>query len=281
LQRVKRLYDAAKAGHTGTLDPLATGMLPICLGEATKVTAFLLGSDKEYRVRMAIGAGTSSGDAEGPVTVTGPDRLTREALEASLEACRGSLLQVPPMYSALKHEGRRLYELARTGIDVPRPARQVEVRQLDIEEFSPSAPVLRVRCSKGTYIRTLVEDIARAAGTVAHVAELRRLAVAPFQAGDMVALDAIEHFARVGDGAAMQGLLRPLDEALPELPRVVLEGPDAGRLRHGQAVACPADVRDPGLVRLYDAAGGFLGIGECLPGSRLVPRRLVATPAGL
>jgi tRNA pseudouridine55 synthase len=274
LQQVKRAFDARKAGHTGSLDPLASGMLPICLGEATKVSAYLLGSDKEYRVRMALGRRTSTGDAEGPVVATGPDRLSRDELERALATCRGRGLQVPPMYSALKHQGRRLYELARAGMEVDRPARPVVIHRLEIEEFSESEPVLRVLCSKGTYIRTLVEDVARAAGTVAHVAELRRLAVAPFAEGSMVSGAQLERAASNGL-EALDGLLLPMDDALASLPRVELDAEEATRLRHGQGVPHP-DLAHPGAVRLYDPEGRFLGIGECLPGSRLVPRRLVA-----
>lgn len=279
LQRVKRIFEAEKAGHTGSLDPLATGMLPVCLGEATKVSAFLLDSDKEYRVRLAVGVRTATGDAEGPPVATGPARISREVLESALQAWRGPILQVPPMYSALKHQGRRLYELARAGKEVPRPPRRVEIKALEIEEFAGTAPVLRVRCSKGTYIRTLVEDIARSAGTEAHVAELRRLAVAPFPTERMVDLAALERAAGAGQ-TALDGLLRPVDEALLALPSVILAPLEAIRLRQGQGIECTAN-RDPGLVRLYGPDGAFVGIGERLPGARLVPRRLMATGDGL
>lgn len=274
LQRVKRTFDARKAGHTGSLDPLASGMLPICLGEATKVSGFLLGSDKEYRVRMALGSRTATGDAEGPVVAHGPDRLSRSELERALAACSGRQLQVPPMHSALKHQGRRLYELARAGVEVDRPARPVEIRRLEIETYSDCQPILRVLCSKGTYIRTLVEDVAVAAGTVAHVAELRRLAVAPFTAGMMVTADELDQAASAGQDA-LDGLLLPLDEALGSLPRVDLDAGQARRVRQGQELG-GVDPALSGPVRLYDPAGRFLGIGECLPGARLVPRRLVA-----
>lgn len=282
LQRVKRLFGARKAGHTGSLDPLATGMLPICLGEATKVSGLLLDSDKEYRVRMGLGAATATGDAEGEVMASGPARLDREALEAALGTQRGPIQQVPPMYSALKHQGRRLYELARAGIEVPRPSRPVVIRALEVEDFHPERPLLRVLCSKGTYVRTLVEDVARAAGTVAHVLELRRLRVEPFPAGRMATLEELETAAASGGPAVLDALLLPLDAALVGMPRVDLTEIEEARIRHGQGLdGCmvPAPAGSP--VRLYGPGGRFLGLGETAGPGQIVARRLMATPPGL
>jgi tRNA pseudouridine55 synthase len=275
LQRVKRLFRAGKAGHSGSLDPLASGMLPICLGQATKVSSFVLDSDKVYRVRLSIGSRTTTGDTEGPVVETGPARVSEADLRRVLAGFRGDVQQVPPMYSALKHEGRRLYQLARSGKEVERAPRTIVIYELEIEAFEPERPVLRVRCSKGTYIRSLAEDIGRAAGTVAHVAELRRLSVAPFPEAGMLTLDAIQAAAESG-GAALHELLRPPDEALCGLPRLDLTATEAQQIRHGQRLAVVGERAAPGLVRLYYGPERFLGVGECLPDRMVVSRRLLA-----
>jgi tRNA pseudouridine55 synthase len=275
LQRVKRLFRAGKAGHSGSLDPLASGMLPICLGQATKVSSFVLDSDKVYRVRLSIGSRTTTGDTEGPVVETGPARISEADLRRALAGFQGDVQQVPPMYSALKHEGRRLYELARSGKEVERAARTIFIYELEIEAFEPERPVLRVRCSKGTYIRSLVEDIGRAAGTVAHVAELRRLSVTPFPEAGMRTLDAIQAAAEIGE-TALHELLRPPDEALCGLPRLHLTAQEAQQVRHGKRLTEAGGRAAPGLVRLYDGPERFLGVGECLPDRTVVSRRLLA-----
>lgn len=275
LQRIKRLFRARKAGHTGSLDPLASGMLPVCLGEATKMAAFLLDSDKTYRFRMHVGGQTSTGDAEGEVIAEGPPLSGEEQLHRALERLRGPILQVPPMYSALKHEGQRLYRLARAGQEVERVARQVSIHELVVEQFDPRRPLLRVRCSKGTYIRTLAEDIARLAGTVAHVAELRRLAVAPFREASMHTLEALETLAGSAAEARLDALLRPVDAAIESWPALELTARQERGLLCGQAVAGEAGARC-GPLRLYGHEGRFLGIGERLADGRVVPRRLMA-----
>ena len=279
LQRVKWLYRARKAGHTGSLDPLATGMLPLCFGQGTKVSAYLLDADKTYRVKALFGAQTDTGDADGAVVAESKVKsVERESLQQALEQLTGDIQQVPPMYSALKKDGKRLYELARQGIEVERPARPVTIRSLVIEEFDPQAPVLRVECSKGTYIRTLVEDLAAIADTLGHVVMLRRLSVEPFSGHQMVTVEQVEAAAEAGD-EALDELLIPIDSALVSFPAVNLNQEQSGYVCHGNpvqvAVAPPA-----GFCRIYDAQERFVGVGEALRDGRIAPKRLFVTPDG-
>jgi len=274
LQKAKRLFKAAKAGHTGSLDPLASGLLPICFGEATKVSGFLLDADKEYEVVLQFGCQTATGDREGEVVARGDARPASEAAFAAVLAdFEGEIEQLPPMYSALKHEGRRLYELARAGRTVERQPRRVRIERLELLGFEPDAARLRVRCSKGTYVRTLVEDIARACGCLAHVVALRRTRVGCFEAGQMIGFPALEAAAAGGE-AALQRLLRPVDAALADWPALELGGQQAYFLLQGHAVSGAAG-RRPGHVRLYAADRRFLGIGEVLGDGRVAPRRLI------
>jgi len=276
LQRVKWLYQARKAGHTGSLDPLATGMLPICLGEATKLSPYLLDADKTYEVMLNVGSKTDTGDADGDIIEHSEVRhLEEQQLTAVLPRFLGEITQIPPMYSAIKQGGKRLYELARSGIEVERPPRQVSIRSLALSSYDPEHPVLVVTCSKGTYIRTLVEDIAEAAGTLAHVGALRRLAVAPYDALPMLTLEQLEVLADDGLKALDACLLSP-DEALAHWPAIKLSAADAFYLRQGNSLSTPQCDIKPGLVRLGDPSGGFIGIGELLPEGRLVSRRLFA-----
>ncbi|MDJ0928254.1 MAG: tRNA pseudouridine(55) synthase TruB [Gammaproteobacteria bacterium] len=273
LQQVKRLYRAAKAGHTGSLDPLASGLLPLCLGQATKVSAFLLDAVKEYEVTIALGVQTATGDAEGePVKESSLTRIEARVVDAALSAFRGEIQQIPPMYSALKHEGRRLYELARAGQAVPREPRTVIVEELTLLGFDEDRPRLRVRCSKGTYIRTLAEDIAAACGTVGHVAALRRTTVGPFTTEQMVTLAELEQAAAAGL-AALDARLRPADEALADWPELELGPQQAYYLMQGNAVNSGPGWQ-PGRVRLYGKERRFLGIGEVLRDGRVAPKRL-------
>ncbi len=270
VQRVRRAFGREKAGHTGSLDPLATGMLPICLGEATKVAGYLLEGDKEYTFTARFGERTSTGDAEGEAVETCevPADLAA-ALEAAIPQYLGTIAQVPPMYSALKRDGQPLYRLARQGIEVEREARPVTIRELELLAVSGREASLRVRCSKGTYVRTLAEDLAQSMGSCAHLSALRRSAVAPFPPGDLVSLEQVEA------AAGAVPLLAP-DAALPQLPVVVLERERATRLRQGQGVpaAGPAACAD-GLVRVYGPSERFLGIGMVEQGGqRLKPVRL-------
>jgi tRNA pseudouridine55 synthase len=275
LQRVKRLYRARKAGHTGSLDPLASGMLPVCFGEATKFAGHLLAADKVYRVRASFGIRTDTGDADGEPVASGPREVSAEALVQALKQFRGSITQTPPMYSALKRNGRRLYELARAGQEISRESRSVRIAELVLEQADPQKPVLRVCCSKGTYIRTLVEDIAAAAGTVGHVLELRRLAVLPFAEAAMIDVEALDRTAPAGE-EALDNLLLPVDCLLAGFPAARLSAAEAHAVRQGSAINSPLKGVAGGLMRLYDEADRLIGLGEMMPDGRLAPRRLVA-----
>jgi tRNA pseudouridine55 synthase len=258
VQRVRRAFGRhVKAGHTGSLDPLATGMLPVCLGEATKVAGYLLDGDKEYEFSMRLGERTATGDREGEVVEHGPVPADpRAAILAVLPSFLGPVQQVPPMYSALKRDGQPLYRLARQGIEVERAARSITIHALELLDVAGTEASLRVRCSKGTYVRTLAEDLARALGSCAHLTALRRTAVAPFPAGKLVDLVAVE-----ATPAAVP--LLPPDAALPQLPEVQLDAQAAQRLRMGQAVPGGAMTdMDGTLVRVYAPSRQFLGVGR-------------------
>jgi tRNA pseudouridine55 synthase len=279
LQRVRRLLHARKAGHVGSLDPLATGMLPICLGEATKIAGDILAGRKCYRFGVRLGERTATGDSEGPVVETAavPDFAPAQ-LATTLGNFLGEQQQIPPMYSALKRDGQPLYKLARAGIEVERAPRRVQIDSLTLTDPAEAVQApggrllwLQVVCSKGTYVRTLAEDIARALGTCGHVIELRRLYVEPFSSAAMQTLDALEHQAALGDKPA----LLAADIALQHLPAVMLDSVQAGQVRHGQSVAARAPA-PLGRVRLYDAEQLFLGMGEADAGHRIHPRRLFA-----
>ncbi|PWG63566.1 tRNA pseudouridine(55) synthase TruB [Sediminicurvatus halobius] len=278
LQRVRRLLQARKAGHTGSLDPLATGLLPLCFGEATKVSGCLLDASKRYEVTARFGVTTDTADAEGETLERRPvPALDRPGVEAALAGLRGEQDQVPPMYSAVKHQGRRLYELARSGVEVPRAARRITVHALELAWLAGEEAGLRVHCSKGTYVRTLVADLGEALGCGAHVTALRRTALGPFEAPGMVTLETLEQ--RAADGpAALDELLLPPDTAIADWPAVVLGPETAPYLRQGQAVWIPR-APAPGAVRLYGPEG-FLGMGLVLDDGRVAPRRLLAVPEG-
>jgi tRNA pseudouridine55 synthase len=274
LQQVKRLYFARKAGHTGSLDPLASGVLPICMGEATKVSAFLLDADKRYRVRCQLGVRTATGDAEGEILASSAvDCYSRAQLESVLEQFRGSIEQIPPMYSALKHQGQRLYKLARQGVEVERQPRPVEIYALRLTGQGDDWIEIDVHCSKGTYVRTLVEDIGEQLGCGAHVSELRRTGVGPYDETGLVTITALEEL-KQSDLAAMDRLLLPIESALTQWPGVELSSDAAFYLQQGQPVLVP---RAPtsGWVRLYERDHTFLGMGEILDDGRVAPRRLM------
>jgi tRNA pseudouridine55 synthase len=261
LQKTKRLFQARKAGHTGTLDPMATGMLPICFGAATKVSGMMLESSKRYRVTARFGSATDTGDATGTVIErnAGP-AVAIDVLQAAVARMVGRNRQVPPMYSALKHEGKRLYELAREGKEVPRKAREVEIFEFTIESFEWPDLTLLVHCSKGTYVRSLVADLASAVGTVAHVAALRRLSVEPFAESQMVGFDDLEAAASQGL-ECLDRLLLDADAALVDRPAVRVSEADGVALRQGRRVALITPESE-GSVRIYDAQGRFVGIGD-------------------
>lgn len=269
LQKARRLLNAAKAGHTGTLDPMATGLLPLTFGEATKFSQTLLDADKVYEATVRLGSETDTGDAEGQVIATAPVNVTREALDAALVAFRGGIEQIPPMHSALKRDGKPLYEYARAGIEVERAPRRVTIHALDVLGFDGTEARLRVHCSKGTYIRTLAIDLGRALGCGAHLSALRRTAIGPFGIEDAVTLEAFE---AADDRVA---LLAPVDALIAHWPRIDLtleQGADIlqGReIRGGDAV---------GLLRLY-CEDRFLGLGERRADGRIAPKRLIATEA--
>jgi tRNA pseudouridine55 synthase len=279
LQRVKRLLNARKAGHTGSLDPAATGMLPLCFGEATKVCAFLLDADKTYRVTAKLGTATDTGDATGAVIGTADvPEMTADDWNTILQGFRGESLQVPPMYSALKKDGKRLYELARKGETVEREPRPIRIDSIELLEAAGARLVFRVRCSKGTYVRSLVEDIAHAAGTVAHTARLHRETVADFGIDEMVDLKSIEASAAEGPNPLRESLL-PADRALTGLAEVCLDEAAALRFCGGQAVAA-GDPGVHGLARVYGAEHVFLGVGEISGDGRIAPRRVFGRPGG-
>ena len=273
LQRVRRLLGGCKAGHAGSLDPLATGMLPICLGEATKIAGEILSSRKRYRFTVTLGSRTTTADREGPVIEQAPVPAGwQQGLEAALRGFLGRGQQIPPMYSALKRDGKPLYELARAGVTVERQPRPIEIFELVPMMLTDDSAELDVLCSKGTYVRTLAEDIARVLGTCGHVAALRRSWVEPFEQEPMETLEAVTRACE--EGGAGPRLLPP-DQPLAHLPAAPLEPWQADRIGHGQEVVL---VRSPapGRVRLYDAAGRFLGIGESDGRGKIRPRRLFA-----
>lgn len=273
LQRVRRAFRARKAGHTGSLDPLASGMLPVCLGQATKASGMLLDADKSYRFRLALGRSTSTGDREGETVETMPvPALDEPTVGAVAAAFVGESTQVPPMYSALKHDGRRLYRLARAGIEVERPARPVRIDRLACAGTGPDWIEFEVGCSKGTYVRSLAEDIARALGTVGHVASLRRMGLGPFKDARTWTLEEIEGAAE--DPVRLDAMLLPVDEALPGLPAVQLGDAEQAWILQGRPVAAVG----PGAsrVRIYGVDGRFLGVGRMsAEGARLAPERIM------
>lgn len=274
LQIVKRLYQARKAGHTGSLDPLASGLLPLCLGEATKISAYLLDSDKRYRLHCKLGATTSTGDAEGdvlevrPVPVFSPPQL-----DVVLARFTGPLAQVPPMYSALKHQGQPLYKLARRGQTVERAARQITIYSIQLLDYRDDLLQLEVHCSKGTYMRTLAEDIGAALGCGAHLSGLRRIAVSSFDATQMLTLDQLQTLSESGKDA-LDKVLYPLQSALAHWPVINLSTDATHALGMGQIVQ-PSHDLPGGHVQLIADNGRFLGIGEVLNDGRIAPRRLI------
>jgi tRNA pseudouridine55 synthase len=274
LQVVKRLFSANKAGHTGSLDPIATGMLPICFGEATKFSQFLLEADKHYVVTGKLGETTASEDSEGAII----ERrkvidVSAQTIEQVLPKFRGKISQLPPMYSAIKHKGQPLYKLARQGISVERKTREVNVYLLKLLELNGDLAEFEMRCSKGTYVRTVVADIGAALGCGAHVITLRRLAVGPFKAEQMVALKQLQEPAAKGDYKSLDSLLLPVESMLVGMPEVILTSEMVYYMYQGQPLLIP-NAPASGLVKLKSKDGKFLGVGEVLEDGKITPCRM-------
>jgi tRNA pseudouridine55 synthase len=273
LQKVRGIFQARKAGHTGSLDPFATGMLPICLGEASKTAAFMLEAQKQYRATARLGEATTTGDVEGEViqTCTVPD-LDSDKLAQTLKQFEGEIEQVPPMYSALKHEGKPLYEYARAGIEIDRPSRAVTIHQLELVEWQAPKLVFDVRCSKGTYIRTLAEDIAKALGSCAHLIGLRRAWVEPFAEHSMVTLEQLQ--AARDNNSGLQDYLLPIDVGLVGWPRIDLDTDQHGKFKHGNHFPFSADGLNAGKVRVYGPEGNVLGLADLSAEGILQPAKV-------
>jgi tRNA pseudouridine55 synthase len=274
LQKVRRLFQAEKAGHTGTLDPLATGLLPICFGEATKFSNALLDADKTYRALLRLGQTTSTGDAEGEILSEHPVGAGQADVDAVLASFRGEIQQLPPMHSALKHQGKPLYEYIRNGETIERKLRNVVIYELTLNSFSGNEMDITVHCSKGTYIRTLAEDIGAALGCGAHLAGLRRLSIAHFDLHDAYSLQQLE---AMGD-AERDACILPLESLMPDMPLLRLDAAQVKRLAQGQRLGIDAGLPD-GSVRLH-GPDGFIGVGK-LQGNRLAPGRLLSSVAKL
>lgn len=275
LQKARWLYNAAKAGHTGTLDPMATGLLPLCFGEATKFAGELLDADKSYRATLRLGVTTDTADAEGLVLETRPVEVTEERLRAIMAEFLGEIDQVPPMYSALKRDGKPLYEYARQGIELEREARCITIHRLELVSFTGDEAVIDVDCSKGTYVRTLAADIGERLGCGAHLSALRRTRIGRLDLAQGVTLAELEALS----GAERDARLAPVDALVAGLPAVDLNAAETGRVLHGQAISREGEAGS--RFRLYGVQGNFLGIGQLGADGRLQPRRLiVAEPSG-
>ena len=283
LQQVKRIFQANKAGHCGSLDPLATGVLPLCFGEATKVSRFLLDSDKKYRTRLKLGVRTDSGDSEGKeIAVCEDFSVTQPEVEQSLERFRGEIEQVPPMHSAVKVQGTPLYKLARSGQVIEREPRTVKIYDIALVDFAPAELEIELSCSKGTYIRTIADELGQMLGCGAHIIALRRLMAGGFTEADCVTADLLEQEKERNGEAGIDRFLAPMDQPLAELPAVVLPDIAANQIRSGQAVLVrhlPAE----GLVRMYHKtceSERFIGIGAIDDDGKVAPKRLILETAG-
>jgi len=268
LQEVRRLFNANKAGHTGSLDPLATGLLPLCFGEATKVSAMMLDDNKRYQVVVQLGVMTDTGDAEGTVIETKPvPELSIDEIQACLKQFTGEIDQVPPMYSALKHNGKKLYELAREGQTIERKARRITIFELQLLDFANNELTLEVSCSKGTYIRSLAEDIGHTLGCGGTVKTLRRLAAGQFTIDDAMTIEQLTEM----DQQSLFNCLINVDKPLDAIPAVQLTDEQAVSIKYGQSITFES--ASPGTVRMYQAAV-FLGLGEMLMDGKLTPKKL-------
>ena len=275
MQKVKRIFQANKAGHTGALDPLATGMLPICLGEATKFSQFLLDADKRYLVTAKLGERTDTSDAEGQIVETREVNVKTPEILTALEQFRGDILQVPTMFSALKHNGKPLYEYARQGITVEREARPITIFELNFIEYNAPYLTLEVHCSKGTYIRTLVDDLGEALGCGAHVTMLRRTAVADYPTEKMLDWHALQSLAEPQDLSLLDALLLPIDTAVAKLPALTLNESQTQGIGFGQRIKFDNPNRLQGQVRLFSHENRFLGVAVIDENNVIRPQRLV------
>ena len=273
LQKARRIFNADKAGHTGSLDPLATGLLTICFGRATKISDFLITSDKHYRVLLKLGVTTDTGDADGRVT-GGQDAsaVTDTQIQQGIQHLTGDIEQIPPMYSALKHRGTRLYRLARQGIEVERASRSIKVYTLEVIKREVSLLHLDVYCSKGTYVRTLVEDLGKFLCCGAHVVELRRTGLGPFINPVMYTLSTLAKMANP-DFSLLDRLLLPIDEALQSWPALSFDENMVEAARDGHPVLMPGSPPS-GIVRIYDVNDRFYGVGAVQEDGRILPKRL-------
>lgn len=281
LQKVKRIFFAEKAGHTGALDPLATGMLPICLGEATKFSQFLLDSDKRYRVIAKLGERTDTSDSDGEVVETRPVDVNLEKLEACIDTFRGESDQVPSMFSALKYQGKPLYEYARKGIEVPRESRKITVYEIVLHRFEGDEVEMEVHCSKGTYIRTIVDDLGEMLGCGAHVTMLRRTGVAKYPYEKMVTLEQLNelleqaHRDEVAPKELLDPLLLPMDTAVEDLPEVNLNAELTNLVQHGMPVQV-FDAPEGTPIRMTSGEDKlFIGVAEVNDDGKVAPKRLV------
>ena len=275
MQKVKRIFQANKAGHTGALDPLATGMLPICLGEATKFSQFLLDADKRYLVTAKLGERTDTSDAEGQIVETREVKVKTPEILTALEQFRGDILQVPTMFSALKYNGKPLYEYARQGITVEREARPITIFELNFIEYNAPYLTLEVHCSKGTYIRTLVDDLGEALGCGAHVTMLRRTAVADYPTEKMLDWHALQNLAEQQDLSLLDALLLPMDTAVAKLPALTLNESQTQGIGFGQRIKFDNPNRLQGQVRLFSHENRFLGVAVIDENNVIRPQRLV------
>lgn len=281
LQLVKKYFSAKKAGHTGSLDPLASGMLPICLGEATKFSQFLLEADKDYLVEACLGIKTSTGDTEGEIIAQREvQAITAEKIEKVLRHFRGNIRQIPSMYSAIKHNGKPMYYYARQGIDIERKSREVTIYALELLSVNHNYMTLEVKCSKGTYIRTLIEDIGEELACGAHVTSLRRTTVGPYPQDKMMTLEELSQLSLKLDPLSLDQYLLPVDSSLSDWPEIHLSDLTAFYLRQGQPVIVPRAPSE-GWVKLIMSNNKFIGVGEILEDGRVAPRRLITTELGL
>ncbi|MEI8055147.1 MAG: tRNA pseudouridine(55) synthase TruB [bacterium] len=275
LQLVKRLFSANKAGHTGSLDPIATGMLPICFGEATKFSQFLLEANKHYVATGKLGETTASADSEGAVLQKREVKnIDVQVIEKILPKFQGKILQVPPMYSALKHKGQPLYKLARQGIEIEREPRVVTIHTIQLLELDGDLAKFEIRCSKGTYVRTIVADIGELLGCGAHVIALRRLAVGPYQASQMVTVTMLQELVTKNDYKLLDNFLLPIDSMLIDIPEMTLTADMIFYMHQGQPLVIPK-APDSGLVKMKSKSGQFLGVGEVMLDGKIAPRRII------